>query len=235
MLAADFISTWRSVDLTERAAAQSHFCELCTLLGEKTPIEADRTGEWNAASQFCSLSEQYTRPKQVLVGAAPSTSSNAQKIQLFDRYIVTPETAQYRLFCWLSYLILPDKNLIVIARSDDTTFGVLHSCFHEQWALRLGTSLEDGRRYTSTSTFASFPFPEELTPNRPAAEYADDPHAIVIAEVARRLNELREAWLNPSDLVERVAEVVPGFSRPHCPGQPEGSSDPEEAHLDQSL
>jgi hypothetical protein len=48
MHASDFISTWRSVDLTERAAAQSHFCELCALLGEETPIEADRKGEWYA-------------------------------------------------------------------------------------------------------------------------------------------------------------------------------------------
>jgi hypothetical protein len=28
---------------------------------------------------------------------------------------------------------------------------------------------------------------------------------------ARRLNELRELWLDPPDLVERVPEVVPGF------------------------
>jgi hypothetical protein len=34
---------------------------------------------------------------------------------------------------------------------------------------------------------------------------------VTIAEAARRLNELREAWLNPRDLVERVPEVVPGF------------------------
>jgi hypothetical protein len=33
----------------------------------------------------------------------------------------------------------------------------------------------------------------------------------VIAEAARRLDELRQAWLNPPDLVERVSEVVPGF------------------------
>ena len=28
---------------------------------------------------------------------------------------------------------------------------------------------------------------------------------------AKRLNELREVWLNPPDLVVRVAEVVPGY------------------------
>jgi type II restriction/modification system DNA methylase subunit YeeA len=56
-----------------------------------------------------------------------------------------------------------------------------------------------------------FPFPDGLTPNIAAAEYAEDPRAMAIAAAARRLDELRQAWLNPPDLVERVPEVVPGF------------------------
>src|SRR4051812_19300339 len=31
------------------------------------------------------------------------------------------------------------------------------------------------------------------------------------SEAAGRPNELREAWLNPPDLVKRVPEVVPGY------------------------
>jgi type II restriction/modification system DNA methylase subunit YeeA len=77
--------------------------------------------------------------------------------------------------------------------------------------LRLGTSLEDRPRYTSTTTFRTFPFPDGLTPNIPAADYAADPRAQAIAAAAARLNELREAWLNPPDLVVREPEVVPGF------------------------
>ena len=88
---------------------------------------------------------------------------------------------------------------------------MLHSCFHQAWALRLGTSLEDRPRYTPSTTFETFPFPESLTPNRPPAEYADHPRAVEIAAAAGRLNDLRDAWLNPPDLVERVPEVVPGF------------------------
>ena len=38
-----------------------------------------------------------------------------------------------------SQAIVADKNLTVIARADDTTFGILHSRFHELWALGLGT------------------------------------------------------------------------------------------------
>jgi type II restriction/modification system DNA methylase subunit YeeA len=75
----------------------------------------------------------------------------------------------------------------------------------------MGTSLEDRPRYTPSTTFETFPFPQGLTPNIPAAEYAADPRAQKIAAAAARLNELRENWLNPADLVKRVPEVVPGY------------------------
>ncbi len=64
-------------------------------------------------------------------------------------------------------------------------------------------------RYTPTTCFATFPFPEGLTPNIPAADYASDPRAVAIGKAAARLNELRENWLNPPDLVQPVPEVVP--------------------------
>jgi len=127
------------------------------------------------------------------------------------RYIVTPETAQHRLFVWLSLPTLPDKNLIVVPKEDDTTFGILHSRFHELWALRKGSDLQDRPRYTHTSVFATFPFPDGLTPDIPAADYAADPRAIAIAAAAARLNELRENWLNPADLVVHEPEVVAGY------------------------
>jgi type II restriction/modification system DNA methylase subunit YeeA len=127
------------------------------------------------------------------------------------RYIATTRHSKYRLFVWLPIEIVPDSALIVVAREDDTTLGILHSRFHEFWALRLGTSLEDRPRYTPSTTFETFPFPEGLTPDVPAEAYADDPRAQRIAAAAKRLSELREAWLNPPDLVVRVPEVVPGY------------------------
>ncbi len=114
--------------------------------------------------------------------------------------------------------------MIAGARDDDTSFGILHSRFHEVWALRLGTSLEDRPRYTPSTTFETFPFPEGLTPNLPAAKYAGDPRAIAIAAAARWLDELREAWLNPPDLVERVPEVVPGFPDRIVPVSPKAAA-----------
>ena len=136
-----------------------------------------------------------------------------------SRYIATPTVAKHRLFAWLDARICPDHQLIVIARDDDTTFGILHSRFHEIWSLRLGTWLGKGNdpRYTPTSTFATFPFPTGLAPTVPATEHASDPRATAIATKARRLVELRDRWLNPPEWVEWVDEPVPGYPKRPVP------------------
>ena len=140
-----------------------------------------------------------------------------QALAGLSRYIASPQVAKHRLFVWCDARVCPDKQLVVIARDDDTTFGILHSRFHEIWSLRLGTSLEDRPRYTPTSTFETFPFPAGLTPDVPAADYANDPRAVAIAEAARRLVELRDRWLNPPEWVEWVDEPVPGYPRRPVP------------------
>ena len=84
---------------------------------------------------------------------------------------------------------LPDSAVVAIARDDDYTFGVLHSRFHELWARGMGTQLrevESGFRYTPTTCFETFPFPEP-----------DEAQRAAIAAAAARLNQLREGWLNP--------------------------------------
>ena len=131
------------------------------------------------------------------------------------RYIATPRVAKHRLFAWLDSRTCPDCQLIVIARDDDTTFGILHSRFHEAWSLRLGTWLGKGNdpRYTPPTTFETFSFPDGLSPDIPDADYAEDPRAIAIGGAARRLVELRDRWLNPPEWVEWVDEVVSGYPK----------------------
>jgi type II restriction/modification system DNA methylase subunit YeeA len=46
--AKEFITKWSASILGERQASQSHFNDLCKLLGEQTPTEADPDGEWYA-------------------------------------------------------------------------------------------------------------------------------------------------------------------------------------------
>jgi len=172
-----------------------------------------------------------TAPKLRLVASA------------LPRLLVTPEVSKHRLWCWLPTPVCADKNLVVVVRSDDVTFGVLQSRIHSLWALRYGTSLENRPRYTSTTTFRTFPFPEGLTPadtahqttevidggalipagisasNVPPAQKGQAPAAMnkvavraaaeAIARAAKRLNDLREAWLNPPEWTQRVPEVTP--------------------------
>jgi len=132
-------------------------------------------------------------------------------LQSLDTYIATPTVAKHRLFVLLPSAVCPDHQLIVIARADFTTFGILHSRFHELWALRMGTSLEDRPRYTPTTTFETFPFPCGLTPRDTANGTPALPKAEAIAAAARNLNTLRDNWLNPPECVTRVPEVVVGY------------------------
>ena len=132
-----------------------------------------------------------------------------------SRYIATPRVSPSTAS--LSWFDMPESALIsaliAIAREDDTTFGILHSRFHEVWSLRKGTWLGKGNdpRYTPTTTFETFPFPEGLSPDVCATDYLSDPRAQAIASAARRLVELRDRWLNPPEWVEWVEEPVPGY------------------------
>ena len=161
----------------------------------------------NRSTRVRELWWRHVRPRQGMWKALDGLS----------RYIATPAVAKHRLFAWLDARICPDHALIVVSRDDDTTFGILHSRFHEAWSLRLGTSLEDRPRYTPTTTFETFPFPEGLSPDIPAADYADDPRAVAIAAAARRLVELRGRWLNPPEWVEWVEESVAGYPKRPAP------------------
>jgi type II restriction/modification system DNA methylase subunit YeeA len=140
----------------------------------------------------------------------------------FARYIATPRVAKHRLFVWLAAQVLPDSRVFAIARDDDTSFGILHSRFHEAWALAHASRHGVGNdpTYNNQSCFETFPFPSGLTPNLPAASYAEDPRAMAIAAAARALVEARDRWLNPADLVETVPEVVPGFPDRILPRSP---------------
>jgi hypothetical protein len=133
-----------------------------------------------------------------------------------SRFIGTARVAKHRLFVWLRPPVVCDGQVVVIARSDDATFGILHSRFHELWSLRLCTYLGVGNdpRYTPTTTFETFPFPAGLTPRDTAAGQPDTEQANAIALAAQHLDKIRQSWLNPKDWVDWVrtpAEEKAGF------------------------
>jgi type II restriction/modification system DNA methylase subunit YeeA len=124
------------------------------------------------------------------------------------RYIVTPMVAKHRIFAWLPVSVLPDQKLVVIARDDDCSIGVLSSRFHLLWALKQGSTLEDRPTYTSTTIFETFPFPDGMLLNLSPEQYQNS-SAGQVAGIAKKLNDLRDVWLNPPDWVERMPENFP--------------------------
>ena len=124
---------------------------------------------------------QYARPRPQI----------REPIRRLRRYIATPRVSKHRIFVWVDPEVLCNDSTDVFTRDDDYFFGILHSRFHRVWALAMGTHLESRPRYTPTTCFETFPFPEPTDAQRAA-----------ISAAAVRLNELREGWLNPQDALE---------------------------------
>ena len=142
------------------------------------------------------------------------------------RFILTPRVAKHRVFLWCSARTLPDSRIFAFARNDDEMFGMLSSRIHEIWSIAQASwhGVGNDPTYNNASCFETFPFPENLTPNLPAASYATNPHAQAIAAAARDLVEKRDLWLNPPDLIERVPEVVPGYPDRIIPRNPKAAT-----------
>jgi hypothetical protein len=132
------------------------------------------------------------------------------------RFIATPRVAKHRLFVWCPATTLPDSRVYAIARDDDTTFGILHSRFHEIWSLAMGSRHGDGidggrPTYNNKTCFETFPFPYGLAPDRPSSTFVDDPRSQAIAAAAKALAGARDHWLNPPELISEVSETCPGL------------------------
>jgi hypothetical protein len=181
--------------LFEQPFAQVHK----EVIAHREKLAVGKTTETDRLSSYWLM--QRPRPKL--------RAATAQR----ERVIAVPETSEHMLFRFLPHDAVFSGSLFVIVRDDMTTFGLLSSRLHEAWARAQGNQLGAGNqgRYNATRTFQTFPFPEGLTPDIPAADYASDPRAQAIAAAAARLNELRENWLNPADLVVREPEVVPSY------------------------
>ena len=131
-----------------------------------------------------------------------------QKLAGLPRFLITTTVSKHRIFAWMQTPTLPDHQLVAFARSDDYFFGVLHSRAHEVWALKLGTRLETRPRYTPTTCFETFPFPEPVTPAQSRA-------GGTIAAAAQELDTLRTNWLNPPEWVrEEVLEFPASVDGP---------------------
>lgn len=199
----------------------------------------------HVAEQLGAKQERPGRQAQRDLGwrLTPGDRDLRAALAVLPRYIATPHTATQRLFVWLDAAIVPGGNLLMVARADDASFGILHSRLHEAWALGMAsrTGVGNGSHYIPTA-FETFPFPAGLSPRDTAirAGWGSAPCMLGtiagenIAAAARRLNELREKWLNPPEWVEWVrtsAEEAAGFP-PRPVARPGHAGDLEMRTLD---
>ena len=119
-----------------------------------------------------------------------------------QQYIGTARVSKHRLFSRTESPTLPDSALIVFAKCDDYTLGLLHSRMHEVWARAQGTQLrevESGFRYTPTTCFETFPLPRPTRVQKTP-----------ISAAAQQLDNLRSRWLNPPEWTKTEVLEFPG-------------------------
>lgn len=199
--------------------------------GDRDEVDASRFEGPFAAIQNVRFHRQHMGGKDartwwLLARSRPAMYRNMASV---SHYIATPRVSKHRLFVRLDASVVPDSRLFAIIRDDMTTLGILHSRVHEVWSLATSSRHGVGNdpTYNAESCFETFPFPEGLTPNLPAKDYAEDPRAEQIARAAHKLLRDRDHWLNPPELVtwERTsAEVAAGF-----PARPVPRSGEEDA------
>jgi type II restriction/modification system DNA methylase subunit YeeA len=235
--------SWNGIDVTRRPRDG-------WIIDFGTSLSEENAGLYEApfnyvVEQVKPVRIKNPRPIRAKIWWRHGDGQPAMRAALADlpRYMALSSVTKHIFWRWLDKTILPDKALIVIARADDTYFGILNSRFHELWSLALCTSLEDRPRYTPTTCFETFPFPEGLSPadtnnseskiaildsTKPTPEPVTNPetmiHAQAIAAAAFKLNDYREKWLNPPEWVDWVItpeEEAAGFpKRPKAkPGQ----------------
>jgi hypothetical protein len=156
--------------------------------------------------------EVYKKKWWIFAEARPALRASVKGLR---RSICTLMLSKYRFFFFLATSVLPEQRLMVIPHDDDEAFGVLSSRMHEVWSLRWGgihgDGVEGGRPvYNAEFCFENFPFPPGLAPRLKPEAYTNT-HACAIASTAAKLNELRENWLNPTEWVDRIPEIVPGY------------------------
>jgi hypothetical protein len=99
-------------------------------------------------------------------------------IETLPRYCVCGQVTKRPIFEFVSSGIHPNAALMVFPLADDYSFGILQSIVHWEWFTARCSTLTERFRYTSTSVFDSFPWPQKPTKKQ-------------IKEIADRAVELR--------------------------------------------
>lgn len=176
MDAKSFIDKWSRAELKERSASQEHFLDLCALLGEKTPAEADPTGE------------TYAFEKGAIKTTGASGWADVWKQGCFGWEYKGPGKDLDKAFSQLltysvalenpPLLIVSDLRRIIIRTNWTNTV-------QKTWEFSLEDLTDGATRQILKDAFSN---PEALKPAKTRQELTEDA-AIEFAKIARALRE----------------------------------------------
>ena len=116
----------------------------------------------------------FAEPRRAMRGA----------IQELQRFAVAPGHAKRLLVTWCDSSVLASNATDVFAFDDDFSMAVLQSRAHVAWAWQQSSTLETRLRYTPTSVFETFPWPDKATDTQ------RDRAAVVCRRLLARRGEL---------------------------------------------
>lgn len=94
------------------------------------------------------------------------------QLKPLERYIAVGLHGKRLLFTWAEIDWVPSNAINAIALDDDWSFGILTSSIHETWAWEQSSTIKADIRYTPTSAFLTFPFPDSGSVERDKIERA---------------------------------------------------------------
>jgi type II restriction/modification system DNA methylase subunit YeeA len=103
------------------------------------------------------------------------------RISKLERYAVCGRVMKRPIFEFVSSEIHPNDALVAFLFDDDYSFGILQSVFHWEWYTARCSTLTERFRYTSTTIYDFFPWPQS-----PTLALAKS-----VAEASRNLRNLR--------------------------------------------
>jgi very-short-patch-repair endonuclease len=128
-------------------------------------------------------------------------------------------------FSFLPKGIIYTNALVIFCFDRYCEFGLLQSCFHQEWAIRYGSTLETRHRYTPSDVFETFPFPRnieiiELISNRfyDARRNAMLKDQIGLTQIHNNINNLKITNIVISELrslqieMDNIVAVAYGWS-----------------------
>jgi hypothetical protein len=122
------------------------------------------------------------------------SSSNPQMYDAIKGHprvlVANRAAAKYLTFSFVPSGCVYADSLYVFADPTYSHFAVIQSRVHEVWARMFGTSLEDRLRYTGTSCYENFPFPEFTSSLEEAGKRYDEARSVAMASLSLGLTPL---------------------------------------------